>query len=274
MGGGDSHETRSRCAVRNEQNQREHNEDSFLITELLPTFDGPPLTILAVADGMGGHSHGEEVSSEALKKFGLSLFENLVLEQSLNRLNRSFATDMATLSQTLMSALKQVNHHVLRMVQNNGWTKAGSTIVAAAILGTEAVAMNLGDSSLFHYRAADQHLLKITQDHSMAGVLLRAGRITPEMARVHEGADQLAFYLGAKELPTVEPVYKFEVGAADLLLLCSDGISGSLSDEQIAHILKHGDDDLESIADRLVQESLAAGETDNQTLILWQQRDL
>lgn len=261
-------------AVRNEQNQRENNEDSFLITALVPVLGRSPLTILAVADGMGGHAHGEDVSQEALKKFSLALFEKLVVEPSLNRLSGPAPLDTAALSKALMNALEQTNKHVRRMVQNNNWQKAGSTIVAAAILESDVVVANLGDSALFHYQAKNRQLVKITEDHTVAGVLLRAGMITPEMARFHEGADRLEFYVGAETLPREEPLHRFRITPGDVLLLCSDGISGSLSHEQIARILIDEDTDLEGQAERFIRESLAAGETDNQTLLLWQHQNV
>lgn len=255
--------------VRSETNQRENNEDSFHICALTPALGQPPIIVLAVADGMGGHEYGEHVSREALRKMSLALFEQLILEPSINRLEPAAPVEIEALPQALMNALEQTNAHVRRMVESNKWRKAGSTIVVAAILDNTAVVANLGDSSLFHFQSNNRQLVKVTDDHTVAGVLLRARMITPEMARYHEGRHRLEFYMGCSQLPREAPLYQVKLSAGDLLLLCSDGISGSLLPEQIAAILADPGGDLAVIADCLLKASLDAGETDNQTLILW-----
>lgn len=259
--------------VRHERNQRETNEDSFLIANLLPSIAGEPVTLLAVADGMGGHPHGEDVSREALRKFGLVLYEKLVIERSVNHADMLAPLDTGDLSSALTSAVEETNNHVRRMARNNNWEKSGSTLVAAAIHGPRVLAVNLGDSVLFHYRAADRQLVRVTEDHTEAASLMRSGLITPEMARVHEGANRLEFYLGNRLLPAKEPLYYFSISSGDVLFLCSDGITGALPDDRLARLFQADPEfDLDGIAASLIAESLAAGETDNQTLILWRQQ--
>ena len=268
----------ARFTVRSDQNGREDNEDSFHLFAFAPLTGEPPVTFLAVADGMGGHEHGAEVSAEALKKISLALFEELVVIPSLNSLdafppfNRGALAHFAPeqLGRSLLSALAQANAHVRRMVEQHGWSKAGSTVVVAAVNGREVTAANLGDSPLFHFRAAEGRLVQVTEDHTVAGVLMRAGVITPEMARVHEGRSRLEFFLGVETMPRDEPVHHFSAEAGDLLLLCSDGISGALTREQIEGVLRETGDDLEEAVERLVASARGAGETDNQTIILWQ----
>ncbi|NEQ65806.1 MAG: serine/threonine-protein phosphatase [Symploca sp. SIO2D2] len=256
--------------VRSTTNQRENNEDSFQILALMPGIERSPITILAVADGMGGHAHGAEVSREALRKLSLALFEQLIVEPSLNNLQAIPPPNAQSLSQVMFSALEQANAYVKRMVKANQWGKAGSTIVVAAILDNLAVVVNLGDSPMFHYQVTQRQLVKITEDHSVAGVLLRAEMITTEMARYHEGRNRLEYYLGCPHLPPEPPVQQVALAAGDLLLLCTDGISGSVSEEQIKEILAESGSNLEKKAEQLLTVSQEAGETDNQTLILWQ----
>jgi serine/threonine protein phosphatase PrpC len=93
--------------------------------------------------------------------------------------------------------------------------------------------------------------------------------ITPEMARVHEGKTQLEFFLGAERLPKEPPIQQLTLQEGDLLLLCSDGVSGALTEEQIGELVRDETASLDEIADRLIQAALDAGETDNQTVILW-----
>ncbi len=127
----------------------------------------------------------------------------------------------------------------------------------------------LGDSPMFHYRRKEGTLKKVTQDHTVAGALERGGLITPEMARVHEGRSRLEFYVGCQQLPKELPIETLILETGDILLLCSDGISGSLEHEEIKEIIASNGDNLEVTAQQLIDSSLAAEETDNQTLILW-----
>ncbi|MBD2771783.1 hypothetical protein [Iningainema tapete] len=113
--------------VRSTTNQRATNEDSFQLFSLIPVIGQPLITILTVADGMGGHAHGAEVSREALRKVSLALFEQLTVERSLNHLEEAPPVDPPSLSQALFSALEQANAHVKRMVEANNWVKAGNT---------------------------------------------------------------------------------------------------------------------------------------------------
>ena len=250
-------------------NQRENNEDSFQVYTIIPRSDLRPISILAVADGMGGHAHGEEASEQTLRKFSLSLFESLTIQSSINSLPQDAPEiSLEKLAQCLHEGLQAANEHIGRIVKNNNWGTSGSTVVVAAILKNTALVINLGDSPLFHYQVKSKRVSQITEDHTVAGVLQRAGMITPEMARVHEGRSRLQFYVGCPELPPDLPVYKVHLEPDDLLLLCSDGINGSLLLKDIAKILG-SKQSLKEKAEALVKKALDNKETDNQTLILW-----
>ena len=250
-----------------ERNKRPKNEDSFLVCQLLPLVGREPVTILALADGMGGYAHGEHISREALRTTSAALFEQLCVRPALGSAAPT-APNFSILSQALSGALEQGNAYVRRVAKNNSWGKAGTTIVIAAIWKNGVVAANLGDSLLFHYRLQNRALSQVTPDHSVAGALLRSGLISPEMAAVHSGRHQLEFYLGCDRLPKEKPI-RLPLAPGDLLLLCSDGISGSLLPGEIASILAAAD--LEAIGKQLIRVSRSNGATDNQTLILWRQ---
>ncbi|HEY9812849.1 MAG TPA: serine/threonine-protein phosphatase, partial [Candidatus Sericytochromatia bacterium] len=79
--------------VRSEINQRENNEDSFQIFSIISRLTPSPIIILAIADGMGGLAYGEQVSREGLKKLSLALFEELVVEPSINHLEAGYELD-------------------------------------------------------------------------------------------------------------------------------------------------------------------------------------
>ena len=247
---------------RTETNQRSNNEDSLDRSELSVT-DAPPITLLLLADGMGGYAHGEDVSNAALHQF------KLTLREKVQPIGASSPLSVDRLKQALLASLQQANDRVRQLVATNNWHKAGSTIVAAAIWQNRLVVTNLGDSPLFHYVAATGELVKVTLNHSVVGILAQAGIITEEMARHHERRGQLEYYLGGDRSPNPPPVYERELQSGDLVMLCSDGIDGLLSTEQIRQILARTDTSLEQQADALILAARAAGETDNQTLMLW-----
>lgn len=256
--------------MRSEINQRENNEDSFHVFDLVLTPGHPGVTILAIADGMGGHAHGEDVSREALRRVCQVLFDQLLVDRSINLLALPCPIDGKTLLPVVFNALQQADAHVRRMVEVNHWGKAGSTLVMAIVLEDSALVANLGDSPLFHYQHEDGRLTQITEDHTVAGALLRGGLISPEMAQVHEGKSRLEFFVGSGQFPKEPPLHHITLSPGDMLLLCSDGVSGSLGHAQIAQILTESYGDLERQADNLLKAALGTGETDNQTLILWQ----
>lgn len=260
----------SSCFVKTGINQRENNEDSFHIYDLyLPA--GQKLKILAIADGMGGHAYGEHVSREALHKTSLALFEQLCVDPVINNPRQTeLRMQPGQIAPAIWNALEQANSYIRKMVQTNKWGKAGSTIVMTAIFSNRAIVANLGDSPLFHYRATERSLKQITEDHTVAGALLRGGMITPEMALYHEGRSRLEFFIGVEALPhNKKPVYSVQLTPGDLLLLCTDGVSGRLDLHQIEAILANPANTLEAMADQLFEEALKKEETDNQTLILW-----
>ncbi len=250
-----------------EINGRDNNEDSFLVCQLMPSPGEIPLTILAVADGMGGYEHGEDVSREALKKIALLLFELLVLEPTINCQNgkEQIAKTREDLADALREAIAQTNAYIKRMVKNNNWYNSGSTLAIVLISPPEAIIANLGDSPIFHYSRGK--LRQISDDHTVAKALMRGGMISSEMAKYHENKNILELYLGCDKLPESLPIHYVSLTSGDLLLLCSDGVTGKITWKQLKDFL--AGDSLKEIGEELINLGINAGETDNQTLILW-----
>ncbi len=253
-----------------ETNARENNEDSFIIFHLVPVASGQAITILALADGMGGHAYGELASSEALRRFSRFLFERLCLEPALNATVEASQLHLSQLEDALAAALRDANGYLRKIIESNQWEQAGCTLVAAAICGDLALVTNLGDSPLFHYDATTNELRKITDDHNESGVLLRAGLINKEIARVHEGRARLVHYIGMKELPAELPLHKVALAPGDRLLLCSDGVCGQLTEAKMQECVGAAGEPLAEVAAQLMAQARAAGEKDNQTVLLWQ----
>jgi PPM family protein phosphatase len=256
--------------VYSEVNQRENNEDSFHMYGLYLPASQQTFTVLSIADGMGGHAWGEHVSRETLHRVSLALFEQFNVDLSLNILEQAPDVDVDLLIQAIEGAIREANAHVLRMIRTNNWRKAGSTIAVVVILENTAVVVNLGDSPVFHYENRTKHLSKMTIDHTVANMQMLEGKITPEVAQHHSGRSILRWHIGQKELPDRLPARSFELGEGDLLLLCTDGVTSLLSEQQLAEILSASEYSLKDIASRLIEAAQQAGETDNQTLFLWQ----
>lgn len=256
------------CVVRSRTNQRDNNEDSFLICEIKPGGGLPPVTLLAVSDGMGGLSHGEDVSREALRKFSLAMFDSLIAASALNCLPEDTALNEKMIGEHLLDAVEQTNAHIMRAIERNRWGRAGATLAVAAIYGRTALMLHLGDSALFRFDPKSGKLRKLTEDHTIAAKLLRAGMLSESEARHHPTRSHLEFYVGAQTLPPLLAAATVKLKAGELLLLCSDGIHGKLAEDALAEALNRTAKDLNAAAEALLQAALDEGETDNQTLIL------
>jgi PPM family protein phosphatase len=246
-------------------NKRDTNEDCYQVLALIPSLEKPPLYLLAIADGMGGHAHGEDVSRETLRKLSLTLAEQLTILPSLSLQ----PNPLEPLQSAIAGAVEQANAHIKRMAQVNHWGTAGSTLVLALLQQDTAWVMNLGDSPLFHWQAASGQLIQVTTNHTLANALQKAGIISPEMAEHHSGRNVLELFVGCEQLPDPLPIQSIVLANSDRLFLCSDGISGTLTLSELEEILKHPAP-LSELADNLLEHATAKGATDNQTLILWQ----
>lgn len=196
---------------------RENNEDKFDFWE--PEDTGTLASrgrLYAVADGMGGHAAGQIASEMALKAFAASYY----------------AGSSADVEEALARAVAQANafvHDTQRAVPSR--RGMGCTLVAAAIVGTDAFIVWAGDSRA--YRITADAIEPLTEDHSWVGDQLRAGVITPEEAETHPYRNIITRCLGPE--PGVTPdVKKVPLAEGDILLLCTDGLTGPLRDGEIA----------------------------------------
>lgn len=206
--------------------------------------------LLAVADGMGGHAAGE-VASEML-------IETL----------RTQAEHFAPLSLTepaLRNAILEANLSIYRAAEDSESCRSmGSTLVCTVIEGNRYLAANIGDSRLYLYSA--DRLTRITKDHSLVQTFMDEGSITPDEAAVHPLRNVITRAVGTNL--TVEPdLFCGALHEDDMLLLCSDGLHGSLSDMEISAILSGGGA-LEPLCDSLIDAASNAGSSDNISVVL------
>lgn len=252
-----------------EINQRDGNGDSFIVAPLsADAYD--PITLMAIADGMGGHAHGEHVSYETIKRVALSLFEELTLARCLNRFPPAPLDESQTIGAALVGSILQANHHVRRIIETNKWGMAGSTITAAVVHRDTLAAANVGDSPLYHLSAATNQLTRISADHSVTGMLVQAGVIPPELRRTHSTRGRIEHFIGKQEIPVEETLVFVSLSPGDRLLICSDGVVGETDDSEIGDLLSDQSASLMLIAQRLSDLAISRGEKDNLTLILWE----
>jgi protein phosphatase len=218
--------------------QRRENEDSAFVRA--PVF--------VVADGMGGAQAGEVASRIAIETF----------EQGL--------ADTGTPEERLAERVRDANHRIYDVSrEEQGREGMGTTLTAAFLGDTEVALAHVGDSRAYLFR--DGQLTRLTQDHSLVDELVRQGKLTEEQAAEHPQRSIITRALGPE--PQVEvDTYSYSTRAGDVVLLCSDGLTSMLSEEQIKHILG-GAPNLDEAARRLIDEANEAGGRDNITVVLF-----
>lgn len=219
---------------------RTHNEDQFL--------DRPEARLWAVADGMGGHQDGAAAS-------------NLVTE-ALGALG-GFSSGYAFLT-GVTEALAGANEAlVARAALYSEGGVTGATVVALLIEEAHAACVWAGDSRAYHLEAGV--LRRMTRDHSLLQELVDSGALSPEAAAIDRRSNVVTRAVGAAAELELDRAFA-PVQAGDRFLLCSDGLTGMVTDEEIAEALRASDPD--AAADLLLALALGRGATDNVTLVV------
>lgn len=226
---------------------REVNEDAFLAA--------PP--VFVVADGMGGHDGGDVASRIVVEEF-----------QRLADAGYDPAHGGDEAAATLAECQRRISEYgAARVASGRARAHAGTTVVAALLVddgGPQWLLVNLGDSRV--YRFAGGRLEQVSVDHSVVQELVDAGTITREDAAHHPERHVITRALGGPE-PAQADYFLLPLASAERLLLCSDGISGMIGDDEIAAVLAAADDPRDA-ADQLVERALAAGGRDNATAVV------
>ncbi len=221
---------------------RTHNEDSVIIVK---NKDGDYL--MAVADGMGGHSAGEVASSIAISYLGKSFNETFSNMEKVKAVN------------WLRDSVLDINELIFSYVKDHPESRGmGSTLVVAIVTKNYILFGNIGDSSGFVIK--DSHLHKVTYDHTLVNLLLKAGELTEEEAKDHPKKNVLMKALGAND-PIDIDVFDCDLDISSILL-SSDGLTNMLDQEQIEKVLL-SDLDIEDKVIKLIRKSNNRGGTDN-----------
>jgi PPM family protein phosphatase len=224
---------------------RSNNEDTYLVRAHQGVF--------AVADGMGGHAAGEVASRLAI--------------DSVAQLPVSVEIGLPELRRLLTAAVTRANQTINEDGQRDqAHAGMGTTLTALGFtpdLNT-AVLAHVGDSRAYRLRAG--RLEQITRDHTWVQEQIDSGALAPAQARSHQYAGVLTRALGTQEDVDVDTV-ELPVEPGDLYLLCSDGLSGMLSDGRIEEIVSSGST-LPALANQLIAEANDSGGRDNITVVL------
>ena len=196
---------------------RDHNEDSVIIVK-----NSEDAILMAVADGMGGHRAGEVASSIAIsylsKRFSESFF----------KLNKASAVEW------IKNCVNEINGQIFKYTEENPESKGmGTTLVMALITRDYILFGNIGDSSGFVMK--DNKIHKVTHDHTLVNLLLAAGELTEEEAKNHPKKNILMNALGIND-PIEIDVFDCSM-EIDEILLCSDGLTTMITEEQIEKVL-------------------------------------
>ncbi|MCW4384925.1 protein phosphatase 2C domain-containing protein [Salinibacterium sp. SYSU T00001] len=223
---------------------RSVNEDSLLAS--------PPLFL--VADGMGGHAYGDRASQTVVSVFTTTL-----------------GTDDAPSPESVVATIHSANDAVIGLREPDDVSVSGTTLAGLALVTTAEsyrwMVFNVGDSRV--YRWDGRHLSQVTVDHSAVQELLDAGEITPLEALTHPHRNVVTRAIGVHDEADVD-VWLLPVTGEQTFLICSDGLTKELADDQIARLLADHAPDAsgQSVSERLVEAALAAGGSDNVSVVV------
>ncbi len=235
---------------------RESNEDSLAAVTLSQanSTESTSIGVYAVADGMGGHEAGEVASELAVRTAIRKVVEEVT--EAEEPMPESY-------QHWLKSAVALANQ-IVRNKAHEERKNMGTTLVMAVVVGHDVHIVNVGDSRA--YIISPSGVRQITHDHSFVQLLVDSGAITPEQAADHPRRNILTQSVGSQDDVTVD-LFNETLGEDEWLLLCSDGLWGMLSDDQIARIVREAKSPSEA-CQALVDATNAAGGHDNIAAVL------
>ena len=229
---------------------REVNQDTFRMEYDTEAGRG----LFLVCDGMGGAKSGNVASSLAVDVF-------------VQEIKRTWTAtmDREKTDQMLRGAVKLANFTVFdQAMQFEEFSGMGTTLVAALIRGRDVAVINVGDSRI--YRVNRSGIRQLSEDHSLVQMMVNRGELTPELARTYPGKNFITRAIGTE--PVVESdLFHYHVDRGDCLLLCSDGLSNMMDDQEILFEVVHGTNK-QLCCQRLLDIAKNRGAPDNVTSVL------
>lgn len=234
---------------------RKENQDSYGVIEQAPSGH----TICVVCDGMGGAAAGQLASSIAVETFLQEVQAVLAPEATPEQL-REVSSCAVSLANKAIREYADQHEECLGM---------GTTLVSAIAVNGNVVISNVGDSRA--YRITPDDITRITKDHSLVESMVDRGDITAEEARRHPNRNLITRALG----PDAEAVcdgYITALNPGEFILLCTDGLIDTVTDQEILFEVIHGDS-LDTCLQRLLSIAKAHGAPDNVTAVLLQEKE-
>lgn len=221
-----------------------NQDDMYCNTEPVGSFQN----LLIVADGMGGHRAGDYASRLCVETMVQSL------EKSAHK------TPVSLFEEAVTAANKAVFEESASHVEYEGM---GTTVVACTLEENTLYIANIGDSRLYLIRDGIE---QITDDHSLVEEMVKQGNITESEARIHPQKNIITRALGINEEVQAD-FFEIDVEQGDVIMLCSDGLSNMIEDEDMEYIVKNSDT-LQTAAESLVARANENGGNDNITVVL------
>ena len=217
---------------------REGNEDSFFV-------DAP---LFAVADGMGGHAAGDVASATAVE----------IIQQHRAEIDPNDPDSLA-------ATIREANRVIWEKSTNDPNLRGmGTTCTMILIDGDQALVAHVGDSRAYLY--SQGKIRQITEDHTLVGRMVREGKLKPEEAERHPQRSMITRALGVDEEVEVDQ-FNIDLSEGDRIVICSDGLTGMISETVIAEVLEQ-EPDPQAAAEVLVQQANEAGGEDNITVVI------
>ena len=219
---------------------REVNQDYVFVSD---TPSGNLPNLLVVADGMGGHRAGEYASRLAVE----------VVKQELE------SSAMDSPEAMMKNAITHANTRVLEAAtQDANLRGMGTTLVVATVIDRTLYFANVGDSRLY---LLNDDIKQLSKDHSLVQEMVRLGGINEEEAKCHPDKNIITRAIGAKDDIEID-FYEYRLKKGDIILMCTDGLSNMVEDEEILHIVKCSRDVVEAV-EQLIERAKENGGSDN-----------
>jgi len=236
--------------------KRDHNEDDLLLY--------PEQDLFVVADGIGGHNCGEVASKlavDSMKSFYADSTDDAEVTWPY-KLNKDLGYD----ENRLVAGVKLANRNIYEKGKSDPrFEKMGTTFVGFAFANEQAVVAHVGDSRC--YRISKGKMTQITEDHTLLNDYKRLQALTEEEEAAFQYKNVIVRALGMKDSVVVD-INHVKPEPNDILLLCSDGLSGEVTDPDILKTVEKYKDDLQGGVDSLIKQACDNGGKDNVTVIL------
>jgi PPM family protein phosphatase len=220
------------------------NQDSYYV-------DDPQGRFFIVADGMGGHAGGQEASK-------------IATETIQAHLEKHWDDSAMTSDILLTEAIEKANQGILEDQSLHPERGDMGTTVVAIIFRDSPWCVHVGDSRLYRWRNSE--LEQVTEDHTWVSLAMKSGEISKEQAKIHPWRHVLSQCLGRKDLFRVD-LQELDIQPGDILLMCSDGLTEEVPDEEIQALLSK-EENCQQIAEKLITAAKNAGGSDNITVVM------